>query len=323
MSESIPPAPRGASERFGEVRSLLQQAPTSTRWWQLVEAVEGADELELSEQLVPYIAQRLARWPAHLRECPNAWWLRGVDGPWPALELVTSVTTRSAGTEVARVLEHNPMRALRHLTLRGEATSDALAALAEAPRALQTLRLLRAPARFDAWEAWLGAAPNTLELLEVRGDEAASLGTRGLSALAQNKPLPALHTLRWTGQRSGPPAVEALARWPGLQTVRALALDHARVRLRGVEALARSPFQHVVELGLRDASLDDEAALTLIAHEGFTALRRLDLSDNPITRWGVAALERPELGRLDELDLSGLPGVRAFSTHRPATLITR
>lgn len=314
---------RDAAARFGEVRSALQGAPSTTRWWQLVEALEGADEVELEDQLIPYIARALKDWPQALCSCPGAWWARGAEGPWPALELVTSVIARAGGPDPAQVFLNNPMRALEHLTLRVEDATATLLALAERQHPLRTLRLHESHMSQEAWRAWLATPHPDLQELEVRaGSQRPRPGTRGLETLVQLARMPALHTLRWLSQNAGYTAVEALATWPDLPGIRTLALDSNRVRRWGVEALAKAPGQHIESLSLNDAALDDEGALALIIHPGFAPLRQLNIANNPLTRAGVRALERPEITRLNELDLSGLHGLRTFTTYRPATLIT-
>ena len=62
-------------EKFGEIRSLLQQPPSEQVWrglCALVDASWGDDQFE--ELLFPYILEHLRRWPDALRVMPPGWW---------------------------------------------------------------------------------------------------------------------------------------------------------------------------------------------------------------------------------------------------------
>ena len=72
-------------ELFGEVRSLLSEAPSASRWWSLCELLERCAPERYEAELAHYVTQGLHHWPDALRVAPLRWLYAGVRGapvPW-------------------------------------------------------------------------------------------------------------------------------------------------------------------------------------------------------------------------------------------------
>lgn len=64
------------AQRFGELRSLLQQPPSEATWLELCELIERAwldHPDECVDAMLPYATQALERWPDALRKMPGNW----------------------------------------------------------------------------------------------------------------------------------------------------------------------------------------------------------------------------------------------------------
>ena len=59
--------------RFGEIRSAVQERPSSTSWNHLYEAIAQVDLSRFVDELLPYVSENLAKWPDELRVCPQGW----------------------------------------------------------------------------------------------------------------------------------------------------------------------------------------------------------------------------------------------------------
>lgn len=69
---TLPPT----SERFGELRSLLQRRPSRQVWEQVCDLLEREwldDPAEAERLFIPYAEDVLARWPDALRALPTRW----------------------------------------------------------------------------------------------------------------------------------------------------------------------------------------------------------------------------------------------------------
>ncbi len=77
-------APR---DPFGEVRSLLSEAPSASRWWALCALLERVGPDRYEAELSHYVTRGLQRWPDALRIAPLRWLRAGtLRAPAPWLE---------------------------------------------------------------------------------------------------------------------------------------------------------------------------------------------------------------------------------------------
>jgi uncharacterized protein (TIGR02996 family) len=132
-------------------------------------------------------------------------------------------------------------------------------------------------------------------------------GTAGITALTRSRHLTQLVTLDLRLARFKDAAVEVLAGWPGLASVRALDLSqHMQVTGRGVEALVRSPYFRPEHLELEDTGVGDDGARALAGWPGLANLVTLDLSYTQMhDAGGLALADSPYGQKLRHLKLSG------------------
>lgn len=128
-------------QRFGELRSLLQQTPDEASWAELCAhlAAWTFDE-HFHEAVLPYVREELERWPEHLKIAPRSWakpLLSVVRKPAPLLSLVTALdlTQGRIGDRTLSYLLRGPE--IEHLTLLdlscNEISVDGAALLAGSP----------------------------------------------------------------------------------------------------------------------------------------------------------------------------------------------
>ncbi len=87
-------------EKFGELRSLLQQTPSEEAWARLCALLEAwkLDE-HFHEVVLPYAATGLERWPEDLKIGPASWvkpLLRKTKKPAPLVALATGLNLRAS-----------------------------------------------------------------------------------------------------------------------------------------------------------------------------------------------------------------------------------
>ncbi len=119
-------------EQFGEVRSLLSEAPSASRWWALCALLERVGPDRYEAELSHYVTRGLQRWPDALRIAPLRWLRAGAQGepvPWLGLAhnlWITAGTLDALATPqgtaderwadgAARLVALEPLRALRQL----------------------------------------------------------------------------------------------------------------------------------------------------------------------------------------------------------------
>jgi len=122
-----------SQEIFGDIRSILQQAPSEARWTRLCGLLEVSSDHELTERIVPYVESHTQSWPHELRVCPTRWLdqlARGEDDH-PALACVRTVRHMRATPELVRaIFASRHLVHPRRLELRGELRDEDVAVLA-------------------------------------------------------------------------------------------------------------------------------------------------------------------------------------------------
>jgi uncharacterized protein (TIGR02996 family) len=220
------------------------------------------------------------------------------------------------GDATARAIAAGGMPELRHLDLSisDSITSEGLRAIARS-KGLAELRYLDVCANnaADAMSnAELIASPQlaNLTVLKLSGD-----GKAGLDAKVLAKPGrgPGLRMLELSSLTLDPAEAQALVACPAVRKLWYLTLRCVGLTSSRLEALLRGPgFDELAFLDLPINRLDAKAART-IANWSSTALQWLDLSNNPLTANGLAALaDSPHLAGLKYLQVSGKPTTAGF-----------
>jgi hypothetical protein len=173
---------------FGELRSLLSQAPSAALWARLWRMMEGVEPTRQGE-LVPYVSGHLERWPDALRVAPEHWSQRALyDEDVPLWPLVRSASLARWGlydTELIALTRSEAMEQLTCLELsHNQLGEDGLRAVASSARCerLRSLKVRDNP---------LGPS-GVRGLAQVEGLEAVELGwtrcaARGMRHLLRGK----------------------------------------------------------------------------------------------------------------------------------------
>jgi hypothetical protein len=204
-----------AREVFGDVRSILQQAPSAHGWALLCDRIDRMDPERANHEAIPYALRGLDGWPDTLRVSPNVWTDSIAAGALPAgAELTRALTldgkalNTQRAANLARWAEQAPIARLR--IQGGSVSYKALMALLNnaswpALRALECDCELP-PATFTALK--IGAQHLAIEALSLRGvpSEYASASVEEVTALAKSPIVRGLRTLRLgiSAQRSEP-----------------------------------------------------------------------------------------------------------------------
>jgi hypothetical protein len=131
-------------------------------------------------------------------------------------------------------------------------------------------------------------------------------GAAGVRAVTASRHLTQLVTLALERNDLTDDALEALAAWPHLASVRALNLDrNPGITGTGIEALVRSPHFHPEHLQLEHAAVGDVGARALAGWPGLARLITLDLSSAGVSDAGGRALaDSPHARALRHLKLT-------------------
>ncbi len=296
---------------FGELRSLLQQAPDEARWRALCDLLSRWDHADplLSAQAIPYALDHLRRWPDALRTAPRAWIDAALLGaPPPELPLAThldapyrGLSSRDLSTLAScGALDHWRIIRLTHSPLRAEGAW----VLASAPCQLDALDLSYCSLG-DAGAAQLARAEgwDSLRSLSlVRND----LGPDGLEALMLASFIPTLDALDLSANWLTDACAEQLAT-PRLRSLTSLNVASNRLGDRGVRAFMESRWAapRLRRLDLSANNLGPDAAQSLAWRAFASPLEAVELSRNLISSRGLHALtESSRLGALQHLGLA-------------------
>jgi hypothetical protein len=135
----LAPATEDAREVFGELRSVLQQAPSAHGWARLCDVVARIDPERATHETIPYVEGGLSAWPAAQRPLLAAWKdqiMLGGDVP-PAARMARAITLDGVGLNAkvaGRLGAFAAQAGIERLELSAGNPSDkALRALLEAP----------------------------------------------------------------------------------------------------------------------------------------------------------------------------------------------
>jgi hypothetical protein len=328
-------------QAFGELRSLLSQAPSELLWEQLCalcDAAVAVDAARFEAEVLPYVSDGLEGWPDALRRLQASWVDAIVKEGWhpcgplvrrldrhlthdaarllaaPCLAQVTEVSL--FGISVARLdaLEGASMLgSLRVLTLGGADPKGAhkvfrsAAALKELhagscsrEEGAQLLKALRT-------SKWLAQ----LEVLTMGGEGFGAAQAAGLGACVRLRELGV-----WSNPAFGDAGVAALCE--ALHDAPLERLTVGRCGVTEVEVIAQARWR-LERLSIWGNALSGQALRRLGAHEAFSALRQLDVS-NMLLRGGVLAplLSRRGAQPLRELRCERLPELSEVSWRAAA-----
>jgi hypothetical protein len=318
------------TERFGQLRSILQQTPSIAGWEALCAelALWGAEALE--REALPYAASILERWPAEIERVADEdalrrWEWRGELGA--ACRLATRLPVRSP-EQLERVLASGAR--LRGLEVVGGCTREqgeryaglmgslALELLeinlrAEADEArdpsgllervrMPSLRRLRVYTRFvggDLCAAAIAQNPSLTGLVELslgssvdtEDQLSCGAGLDGLKALAASPCFEGLRVLGLYRCAIFAAGLRLITERAGATRWEALDLSFCGLKDEDVQALALSPnMAGLRELRLNHSGLTDMAARVLATSPSMSWLRVLDLRYNEMTEAGALAI---------------------------------
>lgn len=315
---------------FGELRARLHGAPNAQSWEEIVRLLDRwPDLVELEEQIIPYAAQHLARWPDSMRIAPQEWLTRMLDGEQIAgLSLVRTMVAQGMSlrdAQVARMAQIPALKELRALDLMdNDIGPDGVRALLGAVF-ISTLSVLRlGDNRIGADGAQLIAHSSALQNLRaldlsnprqaareayamVRRPSQPSIGIGALGALhlAQSPWLRALEHLDLAYNAINAAAARVLARAPIARSLVELELSYNAIGSTGLAALCGedASFQSLQVLSVRENGISDDGAYAL-AMSRLSTLRRVDLSLNRFWEGGMNALREAAVSRGWSLYLS-------------------
>jgi Ran GTPase-activating protein (RanGAP) involved in mRNA processing and transport len=306
-----------AQERFGELRSLANGAPSEEAWASICALLdqEGDDD-RLIEEVLPYLEHHLSDWPEGAREIPKEWMRVMLKGE-PCtrarlgrkmsavraeeegdLDMLLSSPDLGALTWLDLGYNHFDERALRileeetHLTsLRWLSVSDSHLGHEGIVRILESPRLANLTHFIAAW-------------CDIEND--------GAVALSRTDALRRLERIEFRGNRITPPEAQTLLRGRNFDSVRELAMGWNDIADAGVEAIADAPYLgQLRELCLENNSIGGEGVEYLVRQPAIADLEILRLYNNASAGMGdsvaVAIAESPYMSNLKLLDLSGNP----------------
>lgn len=305
---------------YGELRSILARKPSEQAWEALTSLLGDATQLQLQDQLLPYLEQPLKRWPTQLRVAPLAWLDRAISGePCVQLKLVRRLNASLlSADELISITRRGCFDGLEGFEL-GQLVlfPDAFEAWLEAAQGWR-LRDLALGGRHitDEQVKLLSQHPMSegLERLELN---AYALSERGVRCLGCSPTLRGLRALVMRRGTLSTAACHALASAAHLPQLRELELSHSNIGYQGIASLLKdASWSKTLEtLTLAGSALAPGDTLKLKPKQ-FEKLTRLSLSrarvaassyDNDDARAEVSLVFGHALPSLEHLDLSHAP----------------
>lgn len=301
---------------FGDVRSLLQEAPSPFVWDALTWLVEQVDAQELQAQLLPYLEHHLARWPASLKVLPTSWKLALSRQESPqGMPLVQELhlssqhgasTLDSAGRW--RVLDHEATAHIERLNFHYAELTDAdLDRLTAHPR-LRRARALNLTSNTGLSEAALvrllqGA--DFMQLEELRLGSCPALTSAAINALLSASWAAKLQELDVQSTRQSHEAITALLQAAVRHQWRSLDVSNNGNASAHLEVLFSQGPIALSSLGLASCGLTDAQVAALCSRKELAELQSLELSRNKLSALSFEAIGLATHLRLKELKMSG------------------
>lgn len=297
---------------FGELRSLLQQAPSEAVWealCALLESVTPSPRFEEVER--PYLESHLRSWPDALRVAPAGWVTPiFMDAPSPLLQWARVVDLRAHylyGEPIWQLAHHADMRGVTALWLADNNLGDQEARTLAQASSLRALRHLSLDSN-DLFEegARALASHGALASLESLSAGDTHIGSQGFLHLTCSPLLPSLQALDLHfAAITHEPFIAALRRcW--LPTLTHLDLSNNPLRVEALlSLLSCAGLPRLRSIGWSRNTLTDEGAVALASQATLGGIVRLALAADLLTdRGAIALLRSPHLASLRALDLS-------------------
>ena len=294
---------------FGEVRSLLNQAPDAKRWGRLCELLDQFDPARLDDMVIPYVEGSAARWPAELRVAPESWVLRAIEGEellfW---SIVRKIDVSYHYLDASQILELIQSERLERVELLDLSSNRIGAAGARALTDAEWMRSVQ----------WLGMGFNAigsagaialadaghLDGVEYVDFESNELGDHGVRALSGAGWFSRVKDLSLKRNRfGGASAMEALL--GAVDGVTRLVLDRNNLSRAGVQVLSGAALPELARLELRGCEIRREG-LEVLSRAGYLAqLEVLDLGANHELEPSelIRFIEQAELSSIEQLYL--------------------
>lgn len=310
------------SERFGEIRSVLNRGESAQHWTTLCELVDGFAQGELDQMVFPYVAGHVRAWNPRTCVAPREWVYRALLGEelpfWSMVRMLDLSLEYVNSDQLHTLLRSDRMAQIEVINLESNrigAAGARVIAEAEHLGQIQELRLGFNHLKL-AGMIWLNRA-DALESLRHLHIDDNSLGESGVRALAKATWITQLHTLVLSDNEVSVTALaELLERLDQAPALRHLVLDHNRLRKStGAMKQLATGFAQLEVLELRRCDLEDAEVTTLARKSSWRHLRKLDLSRNVKVRDGAlqALLGEGEFPALERVYLGGtLATVRMF-----------
>lgn len=265
---------KASRQYFGELRSLLQCAPSREVWARCCAIAEQFESCLFEQEVLPYILGCLRHWPDALRVVPKRWLIGMIEGepiPWmpcarflqieygmPISDPAFEMLARHEGLSYITMLEVSPnqkvypsavrsllrspyLNQLRHLSLSKMQLQD------KALRHVMTQMACRRLETLDVADNLLSRDTVTyladygwsqqLQALNLSSNPIGDMGVRALSRTGRWR---YLNTLELSDIRMGSAGMMQLATSPVLEHLHTLVLDHNAMYYDGVGALAKS-----------------------------------------------------------------------------------
>lgn len=294
---------------FGELRSLLQRAPSAERWRQLCHIFEsfGADQFD--DMIVPYVRSITRSWPRELCVAPQRWVLAELEGQvlpyWSVARVLSLSCSYLKPQQIKQLLSSDRLgfvEALHMDSNRGGASTAGLLASATSLTALEVLDL-----------GYNELTPSSLEQL-VQAPCLAKLRVLNLEGNAIRGGMGALSRAPWLDgltsldlRACGLNDADLVLFKQPMSSLQRLKLDrNSELGRKFFVALADAELGAMERLELFDTGLDNDTLRALIARPWWSTLTYLDIGNSAVNEEGVEAILDAGVERLSYLGLERL-----------------
>lgn len=256
------------------------------------------NEINLGDGLATLVRSSLRASLRRLAIVRGMWPSDFVELDWPALDALVLIELGLTGSELARLLRHPALGSLTVLSLSNNPIGDVgMRVIAE--RGLANLRALRI--------------------------EQTYMGPNGMTALARSSLVRRLTSLAIGDDHSNPTSAALCRVAEAAEQLVELEIDQRFISSVGAVEIVRRLRAPLRSLRLRMGDDGFAMVTALLNNRALRGLRRLDLSNQPISHAAVVALARAELDSLEWLDLSTcrLEPESAYALARSPTLPRR
>lgn len=299
------------TDDFGELRSLIQAAPSSQVWARLCELLASWPEPQRREAAMPYVQDHLRRigWAQFDATAPQEWLHQLNRGELDGVLLELPVKVELLGGLDVFQAQHwsrGPWSRLRSLSLRHTAREPAvISALGQASwPALESLDLRACQLDDEAMEALSRWRLPSIKSLEVGFNQ---FSHRGLEALCSSEWWPQLEELSLGHASLSSHTMQLLVdAGKSATSLKALTISRWPFDWPTARALGDAPWAHRIErLALNACGLGPDELGALFVGVGWAGLVDLELGNNRFGALAMRVLDRLDgFESLDRLSLS-------------------